>query len=64
MLHKLYAMGISVVFRESVRKNARDCFEKKGFAGNHHFQGTENFGYIEANKCHFEAKWKIWTYSE
>ena len=33
----------SVVFRESVRKNARDCFEKKGFAGNRHFQGTANF---------------------
>ena len=38
----------SVVFRESVRKNARDCFEKKGFAGNRHFQGTANFGYLEA----------------
>ena len=36
--------SISVVFRESVRKNARDCFEKKGFAGNRHFQGTANFG--------------------
>ena len=24
--------SISVVFRESVRKNARYCFEKKGFA--------------------------------
>ena len=40
----------SVVFRESVRKNARDCFEKKGFAG------TANFGYLEAIKCHFEAR--------
>ena len=47
---------ISVVFRESVRKNARDCFEKKGFAGNRHFQGTANFGYLEAIKCHFEAR--------
>ena len=48
--------GTSVVFRESVRKNARDCFEKKGFAGNHHFQGTANFEYLEAIKCHFEAR--------
>ena len=47
---------ISVVFRESVRKNALDCFEKKGFAGNRHFQGTANFGYLEAIKCHFEAR--------
>ena len=47
---------ISVVFRESVRKNARDCFEKKGFAGNRHFQGTANFGYLESIKCHFEAR--------
>ena len=46
----------SVAFRESVRKNARDCFEKKGFAGNRHFQGTANFGYLEAIKCHFEAR--------
>ena len=38
----------SVVFLESVRKNARDCIEKKGFAGNRHFQGTANFGYLEA----------------
>ena len=45
----------SVVFSESVRKNARDCFEKKGFAGNRHFQGTSNFGYLEAIKCHYEA---------
>ena len=44
------------MFRESVRKNARDCFEKKGFAGNRHFQGTANFGYLEAIKCHFEAR--------
>ena len=36
----------SVVFRESVRKNARDCFEKKGFAGNYHFQGIANYGYL------------------
>ena len=47
---------ISVVFRESVRKNARDCFEKKGFAENRHFQGTANFGHLEAIKCHFEAR--------
>ena len=46
----------SVVFRESVRKNAQDYFEKKGFAGNRHFQGTANFGYLEAIKCHSEAK--------
>ena len=46
----------SVVFRESVRKNAWDCFEKKGFAENRHFQGTANFGYLEAIKCHFEAR--------
>ena len=46
----------TVVFRESVRKNARDCFEKKGFAENRHFQGTANFGYLEAIKCHFEAR--------
>ena len=46
----------SVVFRESVRKNAWECFEKKGFAENRHFQGTANFGYLEAIKCHFEAK--------
>ena len=38
----------SVVFSESVRKNARDCFEKKGFAGNGHFQGIANFGYLKA----------------
>ena len=50
ILHK------SVVFRESVRKIARDCFEKKGFAGNRHFEGTANFGYLEAIKCHFEAR--------
>ena len=47
---------MSVVFRESVRENARDYFEKKGFAGNRHFQGTANFGYLEAIKCHFEAR--------
>ena len=46
----------SVVFRESVRKNAWDCFEKKGFAENRHFQGTASFGYLEAIKCHFEAR--------
>ena len=46
----------SVVFRESVRKNAQDCFEKKGFARNRHFQGTANFGYLEAIKCRFEAR--------
>ena len=46
----------SVVFRESVRKNAWDCFEKKGFAGNRHFQGTANFGYLESIKSHFEAR--------
>ena len=38
----------TVVFRESVRKNAIDCFEKKGFARNRHLQGTANFGYLEA----------------
>ena len=47
---------MSVVFRESVRENARDYFEKKGFAGNRHFQGTANFGYLVAIKCHFEAR--------
>ena len=47
---------MSVVFRESVRENARDYFEKKGFAGNRHFQGTANFGYLEAIKCCFEAR--------
>ena len=37
----------------------QDCFEKKGFAGNRLFQGTANFGYLEAIKCHSEAKeWK------
>ena len=46
----------TVVFRESVRKNAQDYFEKKGFAGNRHFQGTANFGYLEAIKCRFEAR--------
>ena len=46
----------AVVFLESVRKNARDCFERKGFAGNRHFQGTANFGYLEAIKCHFETR--------
>ena len=51
---------ISVVFRESVRKNAWDCFEKKGFAGNRHFQGTANFGYLDSIKCHFEAR--KWTF--
>ena len=29
--------------------------EKKGFARNCHFQGTANFRYLEAIKCHFEA---------
>ena len=29
---------------------------KRGFAGNHHFDGTANIGYLEANKCHFVAK--------
>ena len=47
---------MSVVFRESVRENARDYFEKKGFAGNRHFQGTANFVYLEAIKSHFEAR--------
>ena len=51
-----YNKCITVVFRESVRKNARDCLEKKGFVGNCHFQGTANFGYLEAIKCHFEAR--------
>ena len=51
-----HGRGGSVVFRESVRKNARDCFEKKGFAENRHFQATANFGYLEAIKCHFEAR--------
>ena len=46
----------SVVFRESVRKNAQDCFEKKGFARNRHFQGTANFWYLESIKCHFGAR--------
>ena len=46
----------SVAFRESVRKNARYCFEKKGFAGNRHFQGTANFRYLDAIKCHIEAR--------
>ena len=46
----------TLVFRESVRKNARDCFKKKGFAGHCHFQGTANFGYLEAIKCHFETR--------
>ena len=41
-------LSMSVVFRESVRKKERDCIEKKGFAGNCHFQGTANFGYLEA----------------
>ena len=44
------------MFLESVRKNARDCFEKKDFAGNHHFQGTANFEYLEAIKYHFDAR--------
>ena len=48
--------SISVVFIESARKNAWDCFEKKGFAENRHFQGTANFGYFEAIKCYFEAR--------
>ena len=43
----------SVVFRESVRQIAQDSFEKKGFARNCHFQGTANFGHLEAIKCHF-----------
>jgi len=43
------------VFFEIVRKNGRDCLEKKDFdVGNRHFQGTANFGYLEAMKCHFE----------
>jgi len=42
------------VFCENVRKNGRDYFEKKDFVGNRHFQGTANFGYLEAMKCHFE----------
>ena len=41
-------LGNSVVFHESVRKNARDCFKRKGFAGNRCFQGTANFGYLDA----------------
>ena len=28
----------SVVFRDSIIQNARDCFEKKGFAENCHFK--------------------------
>ena len=39
---------MSVVFRESVREKARDSFEKRGFAGNRHFQITANFEYFEA----------------
>ena len=35
---------ISVVFHESVRLIARDCFEKKGSERNCHFQGTADFG--------------------
>jgi len=42
------------VFCENVRKNGRDYFEKKDFVGNRHFQGTANFRYLEAMKCHFE----------
>ena len=38
----------AVVFRESVRKNARDSFEKNSFAENHHFHGAANLGYIAA----------------
>ena len=45
----------TVVFRESVRQNAPDSFEKEGFAENRHFHGTANLGYLEAIKCHFEA---------
>ena len=44
------------MLRESVRKNARDCFDNKEFAGNRHFQGTANFGSVEAIKCLFEAR--------
>ena len=44
------------MFCESVRKNAKDCFEKKGFAGNRHFQGTANFGYLKAIKCHLGVR--------
>ena len=44
------------MFRESVRKNAWNCYEKKGSAENRHFQGTANFWYLEAIKCHFEAR--------
>ena len=36
------------MFRERVRKNAQDSFEKHGFAENHHFHGTANLGYIAA----------------
>ena len=54
--HAGRVISTSVVFCESVRKNAWDCFEKKVFAENRHFQGTANFGYLEAIKCHFEAR--------
>ena len=38
----------SVVFRESVRQNARDGLEKKGFAENCHLMAIE--------KCHLQAR--------
>ena len=43
------------MFLESVRKMHEIVLRKKAFAGNRHFQGTANLGYLEAIKRHFEA---------